>query len=894
MSTALREAPDLAVAGHGGVVARRAMVRWAWRLSRREWRQQILVVALLALAVAGTIIGVTVAANAPTDLNAATHGTATSAALLRGADPHLAADIASIRRQDATGPVELIKNKKVAVPGSVASVDLRAQDPRGRYSRPMLALVSGTYPRGPDEVAVTGGVATQFGLRTGGLWRLDGHELRVAGVVENPANLRDQFALVAPGQLADPGSVTVLYNARHCKTAGCAQARLHLPGGVQREAGQPTVGNAPVSLTPADGVLVLGAFGLIFIGLVAVTGFAVMAQRRLRALGMLVAVGATDRDLRLVMVASGAAAGLVGALAGAVLGLGTWLVYAPRLQASVGHVINPFAIPWPLVAIAMALAVITALAGAWRPARTAARVPAMTALSGRSYRRPITGRRLAALVCALIVAGLSMLAASGGWAKLGVNGGSLGWGAATAYGGVDTLLLLGGLVATVLGTLLLSPLVVGLPAMIAEPAPAAIRLAVRDLGRHRTRSGPALAAVTFAAFGVMLTCILTSASYADPLTYAGPNLARNQLIVYEPHSLLNGTAYTQPTPSTPAERRALAIAVRALAAELHARFAIELDAAGRPSPSPFTSNNPTNQQSTLWQAVSTGTVPREKAMLQDSSNYAGTLYVATPGLLRAFGINPGQVSPDTDLLTARAGLPSVPHLELLGQGDIITHMHPAGHEVSETHLCPPGRCLAHPRIQVIAGLPSGTSAPSTVITEHAVRALGQQLVPDGWLVQTAAPLTPAQINAAQRAAATVGSRIETASGQPSGAQLKNWAITVGLLVALLVLAMTAGLVRAETASDLRTLTAAGAGPGTRRALAAVTAGILGLLGALTGTTAAYFTVIAWAHSSLASTLVPAPTADLAAVLIGLPLAAAGAGGLLAGRQPPAIAGQPLE
>ena len=354
MSTALHEPPDLAGAGHGSLVARRAVIRWAWRLSRREWRQQILVVALLAVAVAGTIVGVAAAASAPADPNTATHGTASSGVVLPGADPHLAADIAAIGRQDATGPVEVIENKTVAVPGSVATVDLRAQDPDGRYGRPMLALVSGRYPHGPGEVAVTSGVAAEFGLRTGGSWSLDGRALRVTGVVENPANLRDQFALVAPGQISHPDGVTVLFDAGHCAAAQCAHAGMHLPGGAQRLVGQPIANNAGVGLTPADLALVLGTFGLIFIGLVAVAGFTVMAQRRLRALGMLAAVGATDRDLRLVMIASGAAAGVAGALAGAALGLGGWLLYAPRLQASVGHVIDPFALPWPLVAIAMA------------------------------------------------------------------------------------------------------------------------------------------------------------------------------------------------------------------------------------------------------------------------------------------------------------------------------------------------------------------------------------------------------------------------------------------------------------------------------------------------------------------------------------------------------------
>ena len=48
---------------NGGVAARRAVVRWAWRMFRREWRQQILVTALLTVAVAAAISSVTVAYN---------------------------------------------------------------------------------------------------------------------------------------------------------------------------------------------------------------------------------------------------------------------------------------------------------------------------------------------------------------------------------------------------------------------------------------------------------------------------------------------------------------------------------------------------------------------------------------------------------------------------------------------------------------------------------------------------------------------------------------------------------------------------------------------------------------------------------------------------------------
>ncbi|MGE5287053.1 MAG: hypothetical protein ACM3ML_07600 [Micromonosporaceae bacterium] len=346
--------------------------------------------------------------------------------------------------------------------------------------------------------------------------------------------------------------------------------------------------------------------------------------------------------------------------------------------------------------------------------------------------------------------------------------------------------------------------------------------------------------------------------------------------------------------------------MNALAASLHAQFAVTLYSAGRPSNwctdvagaaarrcGPFAPNQ-TNQRATLWQEVSKGAVPREKAMLQDSLNYQGPLYVATPSLLHAYGIKPSQIAPDTDVLTSRAGLASVPGLQLLGQGDVVTRMNPPGHEVSQTRYCPPAPCDAHPKFQTVTSLPTGTSAPSTVITERAVRALGQQLVPDGWLIQTTGPLTPVQINAARQMALASGTRIETASGQPSLSQVRGWATGAGLLLALAVLAMTAGLIRAETASDLRTLTAAGASGTTRRFLTAATAGALGLLGALLGTAVAYLAVIAWAHGSLATTLRPVPAADLVIIVAGLPLAAAVSGWLLGGREPPAIARQPLE
>jgi putative ABC transport system permease protein len=70
MTTTL-ERPRLELGtGDGGLPARRAVVRWAWRLFRREWRQQVLVLAMIVVAVAATVVGATVATNTPPPANA--------------------------------------------------------------------------------------------------------------------------------------------------------------------------------------------------------------------------------------------------------------------------------------------------------------------------------------------------------------------------------------------------------------------------------------------------------------------------------------------------------------------------------------------------------------------------------------------------------------------------------------------------------------------------------------------------------------------------------------------------------------------------------------------------------------------------------------------------------
>jgi putative ABC transport system permease protein len=832
--------PVVAGTADGGVPARRAVIRWAWRLFRREWRQQLLVLALLILAVAATVWGAGVATNTPpSNPSAGTFGTASALVTLPGNDPRLSADIATVTQK--YGPADVIENQDIST-GLTQAVQLRAQDPYARYGGPMLSLVSGHYPSGPGQVALTSQVASIYNVGAGGVWHADGRAWRVTGLVQNPSNLLDEFALVAPGQVTAPAQVTILLGP-----AAVPQNQNQGPGQPQSLPGLPAAATVSYPTAPSAGippatiVLVVAVLGLVFVGLVSVAGFTVMAQRRLRALGMLAALGATERNVRLVMVANGAVIGVIGAALGVVLGLGAWFAYVPSLQNDTGHVVSNTNLPWWAIAIAIVLAIATAIVAARRPARAVARIPVVAALSGRPA-PPKAVHRSAGPGLILTSLGVVALVFSGGWAG---NSGS------------DALFLLAGLVAIIIGVSLLAPLCVAVLAAAAGPRmPVAVRIALRDLVRYRARSGAALAAVCFAVFLSVLICIVASIRFEKVLDWTGANLGSNQLIVYTQD---NGPNAGPNAPLTASQLNTLRSHVDSYAASLHAQSVLPLETTGV----------------TLYQL---GT--------QDN-NFSGTVFVATPALLNQYGIKPSQISPGTDILTMRPGLSGYPDMLMVWGGYLSGNGPPPA--------CTAGNdCVANPVIAENASLPSGTSAPNTVITQQAVQRYHLQENLDGWLIQAPRPLTASQINAARQIAVSAGVSVETKSGELGLSQISDGATVLGLVIALGVLVMTVGLIRSETARDLRTLAATGASSTTRRTITGATAGALGLLGAVFGTVAAAIAGVAWSRSSLSVTFGDVPATDLLALLVGLPVVAAVGGWLLAGRQPAIITRQPLE
>ncbi|MGH3159347.1 MAG: ABC transporter permease, partial [Streptosporangiaceae bacterium] len=803
MSTALRDSSALAGTGNGGVPARRAVIRWAWRLLRREWRQQLLVLVMVIAAVGATVIGAAVATDTPAPASTG-FGTASDMAVFQAPDPRLASQIAAI--QHRFGRVDVIENQTLAIPGSIGSYDLRAQNPHGPFGQPMLSLVSGRYPTGPGQVAVTSAVASAFSLKAGDLWRQSGTARRVTGIVQNPQNLLDEFALVAPGQITAPGEVSVLFDAlgRAVSSIGPNVSS------VKSVAAQNVINPETISLAAAT-------LGMVLIALVGAGGFTVLAQRRLRAIGMLGAQGATDSHIRLVVRANGAFTGVVGALGGFVAGLLIWLAYRPALEQSSHHVIGVFQLPWLVIGLAMVLAVIATYLAAARPARAIVRVPIVAALAGRPAAPKQVRRAAVPVGTGFLVLAFFLLGMAGAQVGVAKGGG----------GGGDMLQLVVGLLAVAVAVVLLSPATLSVLARFGSRAPIAVRLALRDLARYRARSGSALGAISLSVVIAGIVIVVTAGRFGNVLDYAGPNLTSNQLVIYTPNSP-NGPAPTgqgSGPPSggntasgvenvvTPRALTAMTAGAHAIAAALGSRQVIQLE---------LTS-------ASLQHAAS-------------GRNWSGPVYVATAQLLRAFGINPSQVSPTADILSMRPGLAGIPQMQLV-YSKYFNGNGPGGS--GNAYPCPASECLANPVIQSIGALPSGTSAPNTVITQHAVQQLGLHVSTAGWLVVAPHPLTAGQIHSARQSAGASGMSIETRNSIPSLAQVTNTATIFGILLALGILAMSVGLVRSETASDLRTLTATGAGSSIRRTITATTAGALALAGAVTGLVCAYLTAIAF-------------------------------------------------
>jgi len=416
------------------------------------------------------------------------------------------------------------------------------------------------------------------------------------------------------------------------------------------------------------------------------------------------------------------------------------------------------------------------------------------------------------------------------------------------------------------GLVLLAPFFLSLTERASRHAPIAARLALRDLSRYRARSGSALSAISIGVLIAVIVILASASRFSNVLDYAGPNLASNQLALHtgfppqgavlvrrNAKGQLVQVRHHKSETATPAQ---LAAGATQIAKGLDARLV------ALKTPNSYLSGR------------------------QGGRSWSGQIYVATPQLLRAFGIKASSINPKADVLTSRPGLSGVSDLVMdYGSGN------PKDPNSA-------GGSLRDPVIQELGSLPAGTSAPNTVITQYAMKKFHISSDTNDWMVIGAQSFTASQISSADLTASTAQLQVESRNNVPSGSTIINWATLFGILIALGVLAMSVGLVRSETSSELRTLSATGASSYTRRALTAVTAGALGFLGALLGVVGGYVAMIGWLRSNSLnggiSALESVPFGDLMLILFGMPAIAALVGWVFASREPDVLGRQPIE
>ena len=170
MSTAVLTRPADVRPADGGAPARRAVVRWAWRLFRREWRQQFLIFALITVAVAGTIVGSAVATTSPQPSNFG-FGSAQDAATFSsvhkgpglGPTPGPQADATIARLEHRFGqrrghrkrdPIDPRFDQHLPTPGPGPARAVQRTHARAPFRQ--LSV------EGANEVAVTSGVASSL------------------------------------------------------------------------------------------------------------------------------------------------------------------------------------------------------------------------------------------------------------------------------------------------------------------------------------------------------------------------------------------------------------------------------------------------------------------------------------------------------------------------------------------------------------------------------------------------------------------------------------------------------------------------------------------------------------------------------------------------------------
>jgi putative ABC transport system permease protein len=741
--------------------------------------------------------------------------------------------------------------------------EVAAADPAfaGRFE-----LKSGRAPRDRSETLVTPELLERLGGTLGGRLSVPEPEteLTVVGTARQ-AGMRGVEAVYAlPGAVIEPGPPTATDDVRRAvyvvdapplswpqvmalNAQGVSAydrdivthppARAEVPFYAQL---QEEPGGSGVLATILVGALIVGLSTLEVV-LLAGAAFAVGARRQARALALLAATGGTPRHVRLVVLAGGLVLGMVAAVVGVAGGVAAAAVARPLLERFADTSFARFDVrPLELLAIA-AVAFVTGVLAAIVPARAAARQDVVAGLAGR--RGQVSGPRRVPVI-GVALTGLGVVAATIG---------SL-WTAAQQATGVSSgesyvvaAAIAGGAALAVIGLVVLSPTLVALMGRPAARLPLAPRLALRDAARHRSRSGPAMAAVLAAVGGSAALLLVVAANDDRDRRGYRPMLPEQTAAIPLIDSVSNRTGIEE-------VERAAGPVLRALSAQLPVRESVVIP-----------------QVRACWdgdcRTVEAATHGDE---VLDTAGFA------------AFG-GGGYVVGDGGLLEDVYGIDDARARAVLASGGVVAldRALVAGGRVTLDVFAPQGALPERRRIERVRFAAAFAPAPESlaggvVLSPAAAKRLGMKVRPGAIFLRLDREPTRDEEDAAREAVFATGMRTAPTveRGYVSSYGLGLLALVLGAAVITLGAAgISTGLAQADARGDHATLAAVGADPRMRRTLAGFQALSIAGLGTALGVAVGFVPAVALI-GAIDSLRLVIPWLPLLGLLVVVPLLAA--------------------
>lgn len=535
----------------------RAILRLAWRDAARSPVRSALVLVLIALPVLGVVAAtvvlntVDVASDEALDRRL---GTADALVIAEGSQvaqlfdpepfgqvqvgetvrPLTPEGIARILGRDSQA-LEVTETRRsfVRLPSDRGAVDVEVAelDLDHRLTEGLFRLTAGRWPEARDEIVINRALADR-GFAVGDRVRvIDGARVRVVGLAESTTRRTDLIAAGPPGVsgtestdasgrrwLIGGGPVTWEDVLALNRAGGVVVSRqvlsdppptAALPGPAREIVEQ--ADSAILAVTVLVAVMVL-----IEVVLLAGPAFAVGARRQARSLALMSAAGGTARQSQAVVIGSALVLGGLAAGIGVVAGIAAGWAALPLVQDRIGTWLGPFeVVAWQVLLVA-GCGLLSALLAAAVPARIAARADVVAVLAGR---RGQTRVGVVSPLLGLVVLGAAVAIAA--------------WGSVTG-GRTGVYAIAGAAIGSVLGMTMLVPAVVAGVGRAARGFALPLRYAARDAARHRTRTVPAVAAVAATVAGVVALGIANASSAAEAEATYEPRLAHGYGMVDAP------------------------------------------------------------------------------------------------------------------------------------------------------------------------------------------------------------------------------------------------------------------------------------------------------------------------------------------------------------------------